>query len=265
VPRKSTESRRTPSVHPRLELRIADAATAEKGTIFGYTITHPEVVRAAWIEVLDCAVLLDRKEIKVQASGEINGAWDDSGLGYLAEPEDVLFLSIWDPHCETTCDVNTVMTTRRDGGLVSGRTIGSRSNFAPAQMGLDELFLRVPQEHPQLVLTMPGSDLLPGAKFTVKPVEGAACDDSSVHSEILDLSHARLTVSSVCFRKPGVISIFPVDTPDYYAPVQISIASKQSPVLRSVSPTVDRSDPLIPSCLRSPCEVVASQKIPTSI
>ena len=174
----------SPADHPsKPELRLR---VAEEGKVFGYTITHPEAVRTAWIEVLERPVLLDRKEVK-------EWDWDRTALGYPPQENDELSISIWDPQGETTtCSPEGVMSTSRDGGLVSYRTIGSRGKFGARALNLDPFFLRVAQDAPEVNLAVTGSDLALGTKFQVSAQEGAKCDSSSLRTQILDLAHARM-------------------------------------------------------------------------
>jgi hypothetical protein len=225
-----------PSPAPQLRLRVA-----EEGSVFGYTITHPELVRAAWLEVLDRPVLLDRKDLKVQASGEVSWNWDESSLGYPTEQEDDLSVSIYDPNGTTlTCD-GLAISESRNGGLVSRRTLGSRGKFAPVA-SLDPLFVRFPQDSPQVSFDVTGSDLTRDTTFIVDAAQGASCSTASLRFTVQDLAHARMTLSGDCLQKPGVVSIYPAEGGhNFDAPLWVVVASSASPVLHSVSPKVDRS------------------------
>src|ERR1700751_1943972 len=113
---------------PSGELQLA---VSDDGRHFFYSIPHPEQVRRAWIEVLDRPLLLERKPIAIQASGGLDWEWNRSALNDYEQPEDNLWLSIWDPNGETvTCDVNTVMRSE-PGGIVTGVTVGARQELIP--------------------------------------------------------------------------------------------------------------------------------------
>src|SRR5437879_3673225 len=47
---------------------------------FRFSIAHPEMVRSAWIEVLDRPLLITRLPVPIQPQGELLWDWRDSDL-----------------------------------------------------------------------------------------------------------------------------------------------------------------------------------------
>jgi hypothetical protein len=210
------------------------------GERFSYSIKHPEMVRAAWIEVLDRPIVLDKKDVPVAANGELDWEWDRHDLDSLMYDDDPeegpLDLYLDDPRGQTiTCDINTVMTAT-PGGLVAGTLVGTRTKFAD-DGSLALSFTRVAQGGEAVTVPVMGASLTSLTKFHVKTEGGAKCDDSLVHAQVQDLSHARITVSGECFRKAGAVYVGAVDNFDDEHSAWIQIASPQSPVLKSVSPS----------------------------
>lgn len=214
--------------NPELHLSVSNY-----GRHFVYSVTHPESVREAWIEILDRPMLLGKKSVAVQASGTLDWEWDRSPLNFYEQPEDNLMLSIWDPNGRTlTCDINTVMTEQQ-GGVVLSVTVGARERLAPYPR-LSPLFVRAAQGGEPITIDVPGADLGPGTKFDVRALRGGSCENRSVHAEVLDLSHARVIVGADCLIKPGILLL---SAPGDENAVSVYIASQTSPVLRRVSPS----------------------------
>jgi hypothetical protein len=203
-------------------------------------MAHPESVREAWIEVLDRPLLLDRKSVAVQAHGEVDWKWDDNSLHRdWEQQENSLTLSIWDPNgVSVTCDEHSVMTAQ-PGGEVSKMTVGGRGKFSP-DARLNPSLVRVAQNSPEVTFYVTGFDLTPKAKFDVHSEKGARCENRSVHAEVLDLSHARITVGGECLAKAGVLFISSDDDKEHA--VWVHVASPTSPVLLSVSPSEAPAD-----------------------
>ena len=217
-----------PGVAVQLQLRVTN-----DGNHFSYSIAHPELVHAAWLEVLDRPTLLDRRPIPVEANGELQWAWDDTALNnYIEEDEDKLSISLWDPNGETLiCDGLAI--SAHPGGVVTSATVGARGKFAPEpRVGPSEV--RVAKDAPTVGFPVFGADLTPQATFKVHAEKGAWCENHFVHSEVLDLSHARITVDGQCLRRPGFLYVSPDEDKDHSA--WIHVAGPKSPVLRSVSP-----------------------------
>jgi hypothetical protein len=111
------------SAAPKLQLRLYDKGPYHDQSMahnFVYAITHPEFIRAAWIEVLDRPLVLDRKSVAVQAKGDMKWDWDTSKLNGWEQPQDQLVLSIWDPNGETIYCEGTIMYAKSGGrGLVN--------------------------------------------------------------------------------------------------------------------------------------------------
>jgi hypothetical protein len=149
---------------PKLQLRLGDET--EKGQHFIYSIAHSESVRAAWIEVLDRPLLLDRTSVVVQAEGELDRKWDTSGLNGWEQPEDQLVLSIWDPNGESIFCEGTTMYAQ-PGGEVSSKTVGGREAFR-FFVRLDLSFMRVAQDSSNVTFDVTGSDLAPRTQFHVQ-------------------------------------------------------------------------------------------------
>src|SRR5882757_1771062 len=180
------------SAKPEVNLSFDDT---DGGTHFNYSISHPELVRSAWIEVLDRPLVLARKSVAIQPYGELTWDWNQSFVNFFVQPEDNLVLSIWDPQGETiTCDANTVMTSH-PGGVVSSTTVGARQKMS-ADPRLTPSFTRVTPRSDAVTLEVTGADLNALAKFHVQPSKGARCSDKSLHAEVLDFAHARVTLAA---------------------------------------------------------------------
>lgn len=222
---------------PQLHLMVSN-----DGEHFQYSMTHPELVRRAWIEVIDLPVLVDKKAVEVQPYGELDWEWNWSSLYGWENDEDQLSLAVWDPDGESLfCDGLAIRA--EPGGEVSRMTVGGRTSFDP-EPKLNTSLVRVAQDSPDFTFDVTGSDLVSSATFHIYSDTAAQCKDSSVHAEVLDLSHARLTIGSECLRKPGILFISTDAQPKTYEwdNVWIHIASKDSPELRFVSPSQERLD-----------------------
>ncbi len=216
----------TPEVHLSFD-------SVEGGTHFNYSITHPDLVRSAWIEVVDRPLVIAHKDVAVQPNGALTWDWNQGLINFFEQPEDNLVLSIWDPQGETLiCDVNTVMTAH-PGGVVSSTTVGGREKLVPDPR-LGPSFVRVAPGSGAVTQDVIGADLSPLAKFQVEPTEGARCGNRSVHAQVLDLAHARITLAAECLQKPGILYVSTDGAKENSA--VFHVASRESPVLGSVSP-----------------------------
>jgi hypothetical protein len=192
------------------------------------------LVREAWIEILDRPMLLGKKSAPVQASGTLDLEWDRSPLNFYEQPEDNLELSIWDPNGETIiCDINLVMTAY-PGGLVSSTTVGARGRLTPYPR-LNASFVRAAQGREAITFDVTGEDLGPGTKFQVQAPRGGRCDNRSMHAEVLDFAHARVTMAADCLVRPGILLVSADGDEERTASVHV--ASRTSPVLLRVSPS----------------------------
>jgi hypothetical protein len=209
---------------------------SNEGEHFQYSIIHPELARHAWIEVIDRPTVIDEKVVDVQRYGEFDWEWDHKPLNDWEQDEDNLTLSLWDPDGETlTCDGLAISAQR--GGEVSRMTVGARKNFEPyPRLAASEV--RVAQGSAESSFEVTGSDFTAGAKLHVHSEKAVVCEDRFVHIDVHDLAHARVTVESECFRKPGIFYLSSDSGNDVYGDerVWVHVASKTSPVLRSVSP-----------------------------
>lgn len=217
------------------------------GGHFAYTIDYPELASKVWIEVLDGPTVLDRTPIPVKASGELDWAWKGAPAG--EDEDDQLKLSIWDPN--GISGVDTGLTTYAEpGGTVSAVTVGARKGEIRPDATLDGSLIRVQQGSASLTFVATGRDLHRTTMFHVLAEEGARCRDSDLPSEVLNMGHARITLDSQCFRDAGAITILPAN--DYRGAddaflngtgaVWVRVASRKSPVLRSVSPSTLPAD-----------------------
>ena len=84
--------------------------------------------------------------------------------------------------------------------------------------------------------------LTPDTVLHVFTDKGAKCVDRQVHTQVLDLSHARVTVDRECLWQPGVLSFSPEVHSPSYADYSACVASRTSPTLKSVSPLQVRAD-----------------------
>jgi hypothetical protein len=215
--------------NPELQLSVSNY-----GRHFVYSLAHAESVREAWIEMLDRPMLLGKKSVPVQASGTLDWEWDRSPLNFYEQPEDNLELSIWDPNGETiTCDINGVMTAH-PGGLVSSTTVGARGRLAPYPR-LNPSFVRAAQGGEAITFDVTGGDLGPRTKFQVRAPRGGRCDNQSMHAEVLDFAHARVTVAADCLVRPGILLVS--TDGDEERAASVHVASRTSPVLLRVSPS----------------------------
>jgi hypothetical protein len=207
---------------------------SNQGSHFVYSIARPASIREAWIEILDRPLLLSKKSVAVQANGTLDWDWDRSPLNFYEQPEDNLVVSIWDPNGQTTvCDINTVMTAQ-PGGVVSSTTVGSRERLAPDPR-LNPSLVRTTQGHEAITFNVTGQDLGPRTKFQVQAPRGGRCNNRSVHGEVLDFAHARVTVAAGCLVRPGILLVSAGEGEERAA--SIYVASRTSPVLRRVTPS----------------------------
>jgi len=207
--------------------------SGDGGTHFNYSIIHPELVRSAWIEVVDRPLVLAHKPVAIQPYGQVTWDWNQGFINFFEQEEDNLVLSIWDPNGETiTCDVNTVMTAH-PGGVVSSTTVGARERLAPYPL-LNPSFMRVSPGSDAVTLDVTGSDLSPLTRFHVQPSKGARCGDQSVHAQVLNFAHARVTLAAACLRTPGILAVS--TDGDQEHSVLFHVVGRKSPVLQSVSP-----------------------------
>lgn len=216
------------------ETSALQLAVTDYGRHFYYSIPQPERVRKAWIEVRDRPLLIASKPVTVQASGTLDWDWDRSALNDYEQPDDNLQVSIWDVNGETiTCDVNAVMTSQ-PGGIVSWATVGARQQFTPSPR-LNSSWLRAAQGSPAITFNVTGLDLSPGTKFHVDTSQGGRCNQQSLHAQVMDLAHARITLGADCLQKAGILLVTTEGGLDEAATVHV--ASRTSPKLSSVSPS----------------------------
>lgn len=219
---------------PEIELIASDY-----GRHFVYSISRPELVRDAFIEVLDRPLVVAKKSVAVQAKGTVDWDWDRSELNFYEQPDDNLVLSVWDPNGESiTCDVNGVMSSS-PGGIVSSVTVGARGRLTPFPR-LDFSFVRAAQGSERITFDVTGQDLSPSATFHVDTSRGGRCDNRSLEGEVLDLAHARITLGADCLEKAGILLITAEEGSQDGAVVHV--ASRNSPILASVSPTTIPDD-----------------------
>jgi hypothetical protein len=170
----------------------------------------------------------------VQANGTLDWEWDRSPLNFYEQPEDNLELSIWDPNGETIiCDVNGEMTAH-PGGLVSSTTVGARGRLAPYPR-LNPSFVRAAQGGEAITFEVTGEDFGPGTKFQVQAPRGGRCDNRSLHAEVQDFAHARVTVAADCLVRPGIL--FVSADGDEERAASVHVAGRTSPALLRVSPS----------------------------
>jgi len=207
---------------------------SDYGKRFVYLLPHPERVREAWLEVWDRPLRLDRKAVAIQASGGFDWEWDHSALNDYEQPEDNLFLEIWDPNGETlSCDINTVMTSN-PGGIVTGATVGARQQFRPIS-AVAGSWVRASQGSGPITFDVTGTDLGPTTKFRIDTSRGGGCSQQHLHARVLNLAHATITLDADCLQKAGILKITTSDHTEDGASVHV--ASRTSPVLESVSPS----------------------------
>jgi hypothetical protein len=220
-----------------LQLLVSD-----DGFHFHYSIPRSEQVRRAWIEVLDVPAVLDSKPIAIQQNGEFNWEWNHSALKGFETDDDVLALSLWDPDGDTLICEGTVMSAH-PGGEVSQITLGGRTKFSP-EPRLRTSLVRVVQGTPSFTFDVLGADLTSDTVLHIFPDKGAKCADRRVHTQVLDLSHARVTIDRECLWQPGVLSVSPQSKPESYNDYRawIYVAGRTSPTLQSVSPLQLRAD-----------------------
>lgn len=204
------------------------------GKRFVYFLPKPEQVRAAWIEIVDRPLLIDKKTVPIKAKGSFDWEWDRNALDDYEQPEDNLWLSIWDPNGETvTCDVNTVMSSQ-PGGIVDGATVGARQGLVPMPV-LAGTWVRAAQGAKSLTIDAMGRDLGPSTKFQIDGSGGGRCRLGSLHVRVQNLAHATITLDGDCLQKAGIFRITTENDNEYG--VKVHVASRTSPVLQSVSPS----------------------------
>jgi len=214
--------------------RDLDLLVTNDGQHFQYWIAHPERVKKAWIEVLDRPVVVDKKEIEASSGGEFDWEWNWDEINAEMD-EDKLELGLWDPDDHTlTCDGLAIYA--QPGGEASKTVAGGRTSFDPWPE-LDQKEVRVPQGGPDFSLDVTGTDLAPGTKLHVFSEKDAQCKDEFVRTEVLDLSHAKVTIARECFRQSGLLYLSATsDTKPFNSDnVWIDVASRTSPKLKSVS------------------------------
>ena len=134
------------------------------GEHFLYSISHPEQVQKAWIEALDRPVVIDKRLVDVQRSGELDWEWNWE-LVNEAQDDDQLQLGLWDPDGQTiVCDGLAIRA--EPGGEVAKTTAGGRTSFDPEPQ-LDGMEHRVPEGSGDISFEVRGRDFMRGAKFHV--------------------------------------------------------------------------------------------------
>src|SRR5260370_7668568 len=112
--------------NPELQLSVSNY-----GRHFVYSVTHPESVREAWIEILDRPMLLGKKSVPVQANGTLDWEWDRSPLTFSQQPEAILGLSFWDPTGEPTIDDVPGVLPGHPGVVLSATPLGPPWTLPP--------------------------------------------------------------------------------------------------------------------------------------
>jgi hypothetical protein len=213
-------------------------AVTDYGKHFFYSISHPELVREAWIEVLDRPLLLAKKSVAVKSSGVLDWDWDRRALNVYEQPEDDLAVSIWDPNGENiTCDAQGVMTSN-PGGIVTWATLGVRSGlkFRAPYSHLNRSWVRAAQGGAAFTFDVEGHNLSPSMKLHVGTLGGGSCDGHTLHAHVLDLAHAHVTLGADCLRKAGILIITADDVEGSDGAV-VHVASRTSPSISSISPS----------------------------
>jgi hypothetical protein len=208
------------------------------GEHFQYSILHPEKARRAWIEVMDRPILIDQRSVDVQRYGEFDWQWDRTQLNDYEQPDDVLKLGLWDPDGTTIYCVDTTMYSQR-GGEVFGVTAGGRTKYELAP-GLFTTEVRALRGTPNFTFEVLGADLTSDLVLHVFSDNGAQCQDRFLHTTVLDLAHARVTLDRECLLKPGTLFLSTVadaQALDMNSKVWVHIAGHNSSELRSVSPS----------------------------
>ena len=216
---------------------LSQVRLAVENTNFNYTISHPEQVRSAWIEVHDEPLLLDKKSVPVQAQGELSWDWDRSNINPNEDPEDVLTLSLWDPNGERLECEGTTMYLRA-GGRVAFTVIGNRGKFTSTGWAASS-FVRIAQGDQKPSFGIMGSTLDDRTQFYINDVKGLDCSRRMMQVRVADLAHASVELDPECTRRSGLMSINTLneDSKGFeYDRTWVLVASDHSPVLRSVSP-----------------------------
>lgn len=230
------------------------------GEHFQYSISHPEQAQKAWIEVLDRPVVIDKRPVDVQRSGELDWQWNWQ-LVNEAQDEDQLQLGLWDPDGHTlVCDGLAIRA--EPGGEVARTTAGGRTSVDP-EPELEEMELRVPQRSGDLTFEAQGRGFVRGTKFHVFSEKPTTCNDALVDTEIRNLAHARVRLSRECLHEPGILFLSADPEAKSYDGnlVWIHVASRTSATLSSIDPSVvDEKDGL--GICRSFCGAAISVEIP---
>ena len=216
------------SAIPELQFLVSD-----NGRHFRYSISRPELVGEAWIEILDRPLLVGKKSVAVEANSTLDWDWDRSALNFYEQPEDNLILSVWDPNGETlVCNINTVMTSE-PGGVVSSTTVGARQQLTPFPR-LNSSWVRAAEGSETITFDVTGQDLSEGAKLHIDTLRGGRCDSRSVTAQVLDLAHARVTLGPDCLQRAGILLVTAEEGSQ--AGATVHVASGSGPILSSVSP-----------------------------
>lgn len=220
---------RAQSQRPILNLQVEDEEH------FTYSIPHSEQVRAAWIEVRDEPLLLDKKSVPVVPEGKFDWQWNRGTINPTEDPADNLTLSMWDPNGETIiCDENTVMRAYR-GGRVAQTIIGNREKFE-ADPALSLSFARVAQDSPSFTLHAAGAGLPTNTRIHVNSEEAGDCADRFLRSSVIDFTHADIEIPASCLRTPGLLYFTANQNSDNEYRTWLQIAGRHSPQLKSVEP-----------------------------
>jgi hypothetical protein len=208
-------------------------AVSDHGKHFFYSIPHPEQIRQAWIEVLDRPLLLDQKPVAIQANGTLDWEWNRTALNDYEQPDDNLVVSIWDPNGESLmCDPDGVMTSQPGGRFRAPRLVDAINSLLCRDLAIAGYGQR--KEAERLPWTWWG-DLSPRTKFHIDASRGGRCTQQNMRARVLDFAHARITLSSVCLQRPGILLVTTSNYTDDGAAVHI--ASRASPRLDSVLPS----------------------------
>ena len=220
-----------------------------------YSISSPQGVQGAWIEVWDRPKRLSRKAVSVKREGEAGCA----GCGDAGQTPEELHISIFDPEVPLYC-IDFCSGAPGNGEYVSEVLVGkqpvedSDESVEPAYLMdypvLTGAPIRIVEGIGSTSVVLSGENLIPSSRVYLVTGEDASPTSRAsrdyLYSRTLDLRHVEVTMPSDLLDKPGVLTAYAKDSWEGKESKgsgtgqKMIVASKNSPVINSVKPKVLR-------------------------
>lgn len=215
-----------------------------------YSISNPQGVKAAWVEVWDRPKRLSRRSVPVVSEGEAVCA----GCMDAGETPRELKISIFDAKEPSICIDYCSPGTPMSGWYVSETMAGKQPDedydesqepsYLMDSPSLTGKPIRVLEGTNSTNLVLPGKDLINSSRVYLVAGERKTPGSASptyLYSRTIDLRHVEVTLPSDMLDQPGVLLVDVKDswektTEPSQHPQKIIVASKDSPVIQSIEP-----------------------------